>query len=89
MCQLKDQKVAKERASLAVEMRCFRQCYCLLKRTPSTAGSQDGASVALWTGRSDDHTGDELCTDMRMVVSGVLQIYKSTGRKREKKVSNG
>lgn len=33
--------------------------------------------------RTDNHIGDELCTEMLMVVDFELQIWKNTGRKCE------
>lgn len=35
-------------------------------------------------GTRDDHTGHERCANIMVAVSGALQIYRYTGRKREK-----
>lgn len=80
MCELKDQKVAEEKGTLAIQMSCFRLCYSLPKRTLSATVTQYGASAAPMTGRIDHDIGGELCTDILTIVSAGLQLYKNTGR---------
>lgn len=84
MYQLNDQEVAKERGTLAVQMKCFLLFYSLLKRLSSAMGSHYGKSFASITGRIDDHVLEELCSDMLVVVSGGLQVDKNAGRNRRK-----
>lgn len=45
------------------------------------------AFYALMKGTSDDHTGYERCIDMLLTISGELQVYRYTGRKRDDKLS--
>lgn len=57
----------------------------LSRRIRSATGSQLGASAASVVARCDDHVGNEVCTDMLVIISGGLEMDKKTGRKCENK----
>lgn len=87
MCQLKNQKLTEKRGTLAVKMRGFQLHNSLSRWILSVTYSRHGTTFASLAGRNHSQKGNELSTEMVLVVNGGLQIYKNTRRKHENKWS--
>lgn len=80
---MKDQKVVERGGAISVPMICFLLWLGLSEKISSGTDLQYGAPAASLKSTLVDHNGDEGRIAMSVAVSGVLQVYKNTGRKRD------